>query len=255
MASVVVRSQKGFPVTAVIAKISDDKIVLRYCTAGDTPGEKIAPELKGMKVHAAPEATFTFEALRKRADWSDYALWVFPATSDFTVGEPLNVFAESVERKDPGVWFRSTQVTAAFRLFVPFANATTKEMGFAGVVGPEGKLVSNLGVTPTKEITFESVRKAVLPRIKISGSKSIEPNGVTELSIDVINEKGAVIPRDMTCYLECTAGYLAKQRVELKGGQGKVKFQALLLGSGDQARIKAGFKFVSGLEEHQIRIS
>ncbi len=94
----------------------------------------------------------------------------------------------------------------------------------------------------------DAVRASVMPGLTLSGPAGITPEGYADIQVVATNADGSIRSSvSSTVFLEEVNGYLPKRRVDLTGGVGQFRVGALGLVAGDTVRVKAGFRFYTGL--------
>lgn len=83
---------------------------------------------------------------------------------------------------------------------------------------------------------------------------TVAPGGTVEITVQSVDGYGSPVAKSSTIYLEPVYGYLPKTRVVLNDGVAKFKLMALGLDAGDTLRVKAGFRFVPGLDDLSIAV-
>lgn len=98
--------------------------------------------------------------------------------------------------------------------------------------------------------------KEALPGFTVtSGGGAIAADGYDTVEFKMTDVDGNTINHATEVYLESTGGYLPKQRVNITDGTGSFKVGALGMTSGDQFKVKIGFRNYTGVTDVDYTVS
>lgn len=179
-----------------------------------------------------------------------YSNWYLPMDNG-AFGKPYNWYSASYIGKDSG--FTCKDYVLA-QISAPYFNAPISECAVRINVDPKYGYRSNVSfdneILPEND-GFGSFIKQTMPIVEFTSTEfQIEPNGTIQVPFE-LNHRVTSEPwdREFTAFLECTAGYLPKQRVLVQNGAGSFKVTALGLDSGDEFKVKIGSRFYTGINE------
>jgi hypothetical protein len=198
----------------------------------------------------------TLEELQKNPGFTEQSLWTI--RQDFQVVDEnpvvnnnnlINIFANNVLDK-PFSWAKpaDSYYRVPLYIFVPKTENVTMQDFIYRIAECEDVNVEYVG-SSADEIIDESVRLSeLISDISLSStSTTIEPDS----SITVNVQTDTFIKQ---VYLEQVSGMLNKTRVSLTNGQGSFKLYSTGLESGDNIRVKAGFKNFSGIADITVPV-
>lgn len=188
----------------------------------------------------------TLRALRA---WFEPTVWVIPLATDGTPGIPVYLMAETLPaRATPDAYLSPFDVGPLCALFVPSAEAAIWECGFL-LYTKEG-LPLPAGFTEAS--TFDAMAASVMPAITMAAPAEMAPDQTGEVTLSV-TRAGLPVPSG-TVFLEATAGYLPKRRVQINNGTAQFRFSALGLEAGDEIKLKAGWRYIAAVAETIVRV-
>lgn len=232
-------------------------------------GDKISPHWAGAKLVAYSTLVLNYDDIAATAPWQDRSVWT--GTGRFLADLLLppakhtklwhNVTAETFNNKvRPTNHFMNQMRTSpldmgAFLMYVPFKDSTFDECGLHILSMIEGvPHLFNGEPIPEGETDPMTAQTSIMPRLSITGPATVKADDKTTLDIQLNDAAGNLIVRDGEAYLEAVSGYLPKTRVSLVGGKGRVGVHALGLEAGDDIRVKVGFKFWTGDDDHVLEV-
>ncbi len=171
--------------------------------------------------------------------------------------QPFNVFAMSRENK-----FTNRQCATLFlhtkpmgTVIVPFKDSPIEDwIVVFNMLEP-----SLIRVTPEAEvgetISLDVARYDHLPRVVFdSPAIEIAPDGSATVGLRLTKSDGAPAFNSAEVYVESTGGYLPRSRVAMQNGQGSVRVVARDLVAGESFKLKAGFKYFSGVSDCEVQV-
>lgn len=131
----------------------------------------------------------------------------------------------------------------------PFYNSTFQDsfltvMANDLVVEGDIEIIVDHGFDNTLDL-----RNYLLPHIKLTSEGTLTPNQPALIHAEVVDAEGNPYGGDMEIWFETINGYLPYTRKTTTNGTTSVKILALALETGDEIRVKAGTKFVTGLAD------
>ena len=88
-----------------------------------------------------------------------------------------------------------------------------------------------------------------------SGGGAIDADATDTVNFKMVDNDDTLIEEDSEAYLESTGGYLPKTRVPITDGLGSFKVTALGLESGDEFKVKIGFRNLTGVHDVSYTVS
>ena len=208
-------------------------------------GATLSKALAGKSIYIGDETRFDWPDFQAKNEVQDYSCVVFPLHHE-GIQAPYNRFIDTYLSKRSGQdEFQRTKVHTAFHLYVPEKGCAFTDCALHAFIGSDYPLISNVNAVAKG---VDAVRASVMPGLKLSGPAGINPEGYADIQVAATNADGSI--RDSvssTVFLEEVNGYLPKRRVDLVDGMAQFKVGALGLINGDTVRIKAGFRFYTGL--------
>tara|TARA_B110000495_G_scaffold90915_1_gene78547 strand:+ start:3887 stop:4969 length:1083 start_codon:yes stop_codon:yes gene_type:complete len=163
-----------------------------------------------------------------------------------------NAFALSANTKGhPLRESRRLGAPASLFVYQPFTdtNFTDCSLSFKYNKG-YGFSTNTTGWTVGDGYNYLTDMDSALPSMTVtSGGGSIDADGYGTVEFKMVDSDGATIDHATDIYLECTGGYLPKNRVSITGGTGSFKVGALGMESGDEFKVKIGFRMYTGLAD------
>ncbi len=199
---------------------------------------------------------FDCSDLRANAQWSDVGSWHIYRTSN-NVLYAENLFASTYSSKASSAQYaNATDRLPVAVVYVPWATSAIGDAHVFLQIDPESVLI------PGADVEIENYagnaadwRASLLPEVLLAGPETIAPDAVADYSIVV--GRGGV--RDTTCgadvCIETTGGYLPLQRVRAQSGQASFRLSAAGLLSGEQIKLKVGFRNYSALATKTVHIA
>lgn len=253
-------SKENFDVKAQVSKqvltvslVSEYEVeILTPDTLNNLPEAKKPNKIKKTKV--GPELKVKLEDMQAMTDWTEGSIFVFVLNvENLSISGPVNIRSETFNSKQSiKNWYESNSINSIFGISVPHKKANFEECGVYFNIGLKSKLnINQKAVEQHPRLT----REQIVPVIQMIAPPSIKADASADIKLIAKKASGGVFPHPITVYLEAVEGYLPKTRVELVNGEGRVKAMALGLETGDNMRIKAGFRFVTGLVEHTFKVT
>jgi hypothetical protein len=208
-------------------------------------GAALSQALAGKSIYIGEAAQFDWPDFQARNEVQDYSCVVFPLHFE-GIQAPYNRFIDTYLSKRSGQdEFQRTRVHTAFHLYVPEKGCAFTDCALHAFIGSDYPLIANVKAV-TKGV--DAVMASVMPGLKLSGPAGISPEAYADIQVVATNADGTTRSSvSSTVYLEEVNGYLPKRRVDLTGGVGQFRVGALGLAAGDTVRVKAGFRFYTGL--------
>lgn len=123
-------------------------------------------------------------------------------------------------------------------------------------VDPNYGYGSNVQIT--NELTPEEDRKEshnAFPRVRLALMDSVTQDGAYQIGVKMLERySDAIVPKDVTMFIESDAGYLPKKRVALNNGIGQFLIYPLYLSKGDKMKVKIGWRYYTGEDELIIEV-
>ena len=88
-----------------------------------------------------------------------------------------------------------------------------------------------------------------------SGGDAIDAGATDTVNFKMVDNDDTLIEKSSEAYLESTGGYLPKTRVPITDGLGSFKVTALGLESGDEFKVKIGFRNLTGVHDVSYTVS
>ncbi len=201
-----------------------------------------------------PPVKIELEELRARRDWSDFALWVVGV--DFYENRtfpPFNLYALTATTKnDPHQQALRDRRNYPIHIFVPTADSDFLGCSIVAYAHPDLGVTSNL---PTEERAWTGQPLVDRPALQITAPTTIPANGTVKARIGLRDHRNKPLARACEIHLETTGGQLARSRLPLDAGKGSVAVSASGLEPGERFKIKAGFRYYSGVAEHWFEVT
>jgi hypothetical protein len=220
-------------------------LTLEQATTVNYASDAISMTLQGQA------ATLNFAELASRADWGDfnlYALRFNPLVDAVLRRTPgvVNVFAQSLAGRRPlSELARDLTSSLLAQVFVPHAGVKSfDECQILFVTTSD--VTANVSLT---EIAAGSGDwRKQFTGLSVTGPKTMASGDTAEIDVQLTDGSGNALALPVTIDIEATAGYINKRRVTLdSSGKGSFKVRADLLDSGDSIKVKAGYRYYSGL--------
>lgn len=171
--------------------------------------------------------------------------------------QPFNVFAMSRDNK-----FTNRQCATLFlhtkpmgTIIVPFKDAPVEDwiVVFNMLEPTLLRISSGEAVEPT--ISLDVARYDFLPRIAFDDREvQVAADGAATIGFGLTDALGAPLTNDAEIHFESTGGYLPRSRISIVDGRGTVRVVARDLVPGETFKVKAGFKYFSGVDECLVRV-
>lgn len=192
-------------------------------------------------------------------EWCERANWMFLMNGDLPE-PPINVTLESYLGK-----FRSPRYlmlkgrNCPLQMIVPFKTRNVEDCTFSLCYNADHGFASNVAFRTDVEfadVTQNGYNLRFHPTLQLTGPATVTKDGTVALTVRLVDSEGGSLPgEEAEAYLECTAGYLPKNRVMVSGeGVTTVKFMALGLDKGDEARVKVGFRNFTGTSDLTLQV-
>jgi len=227
------------------------------------PGRLLAARHAEKTFSEVGYSTLLLDEVAGSPEWSDHACWLFPVsvlTSTLVPGAPLasfNQYPTSYMSKSSGARYPVVaRLAVPLRVYVPFASCDFSEASLLFTLNPAFGLIGNVkrGTRYTRE-KAEAVFDAALPKLTLEGDAEIRADGYANLTVRAVDAAGKPLAdADATVYLEAVSGHLPESRVSLSAGRAGFRIGALGLEPGQEIRVKAGFRFFTGLAEHRLQV-
>ena len=222
-------------------------------------GGLLANHLQGISFRELGSVCLDLDHVCDLHEGSDMARWMFPLQSSGAPALPYNVRALTCDNKVTGTrHLMVSQTNCALVVFVYFADLDFTEASFLVVGHPAHGAVGGLAdkakmIAPEDQVLY-SVKSE--PRIVLSGPESVAVGGEAEIEVKLTSSGGRTITGiDTDLFLETTGGHLPLTRVPMVAGKGKFRVTAPWNAAGDEFKVKAGFRHVSGLAEHALTVT
>ncbi len=208
-------------------------------------------------------STLHLDEVAGTPEWSDHACWLFPVsvpTSAQVPGVPLapfNQYPASYTAKSSGRRYGTVaRLAVPLRVYVPFAADDFSKASLRFTLNPAYGLIGN--VKPGTRYTPQEAGAAfgaVLPKLALNGDAEAPVDGYASLEVLAVDAAGEPLTgATAAVYLEAVSGQLPQSRVTLVKGSAGFRVGAPGLEPGHEIRVKAGFRFFSGLAEHRLRV-
>ena len=227
------------------------------------PGRLLAARHAATTFSEVGYSTLLLDEVAGTPEWSDHACWLFPVsvlTSALVPGAPLasfNQYPTSYLSKSSGARYPAVaRLAVPLRVYVPFATCDFSEASLLFTLNPAYGLVGNVnpGTRYTRE-KAEAVFDAALPKLALKGDAAVRADGYANITVCAVDAAGKPLTdADATVYLEAISGHLPESRVSLSAGSADFRVGALGLEPGHEIRVKAGFRFFTGLAEHRLGV-
>lgn len=182
---------------------------------------------------------------------------IFTFTIDPATGRvfaPTSNWTEGANRRSKG--YRTSVVMGrqlAAMVFIPERGTPFTECSVIGLCDERYGFKSNVPGWDIREKSSKGVTDAdiaeLLPTIRlVRGGGSLAADEVGTVEVAVCTNSGAILHDwDGEVFLEQTGGYLPMLRVPVTNGLGRFRVMPLGLDSGDQFKVKVGFRLFSGV--------
>lgn len=205
------------------------------------------------------------QVIKSHSGFADQTLWGIKDSvleqhkNGFVGQEPYAVVKEdlvpflvqSYTSKDP-------LFTSMFpvRIYVPGKEITADELNISMAVSDESLGAETNTVTGIEDITtIQSIENQPMWKQLISNIISSTTSTTVNVGDDIVVNISTSDPKVKEVYLEPVVGITNKTRVRLTDGQGSYIIKTSDLDSGDEVRIKHGFKWFTGVSEFTKIIS
>ena len=205
-----------------------------------------------IEMSIGPDSTsLTFAELAARADWWDFTLYAVrfnPVVDPGRVMLPgvTNVFAHTaVGKRSLSEVARDLNTSLLIQVFVPHRNV--KSFDECHVLFTAAQEVESNVTLTTIEPNAGAGRKQ-FTSLKLASPDTVAPGEVATIDVQLTDSQGMPLAIPVSIELEASAGYLNKRRLQLDDkGQGAVQVRADLLSAGDSIKVKAGYRYYSGV--------
>lgn len=172
--------------------------------------------------------------------------------------KPFNVFSMSRENK-----FTNQQCATLFMhtkpmgtIIVPFKDSPIEDWIVVFNMLDPALLRLSSGEAATPTISLDVARYDFLPSIRFDDQDvRVAPDGSVVLGFSLTDAQGAVLKNAAEIHFESTGGYLPLSRIAIEGGRGSVRVVARDLEPGESFKVKAGFKYFSGVDECLVTVA
>lgn len=104
-------------------------------------------------------------------------------------------------------------------------------------------------------ISLDTARDDLFPLVVFEKpTVSVSPGGEVVLQISLQDSEGRQLTNSAEIFFESSGGYLPKTRTAVVNGRGQIKVVASHLEPGDTFKVKAGFKYFSGVSDCLMRV-
>jgi len=226
--------------------------------------ERSAPdpiEIDGASWYLVDTSVFNLAALRNKREFADCTTFILGIDWDKSKWSyPIPLYAVSIDNKLTAHELVATKILppVVVGFNVPFADSTFDECSVTVNLFPQTGKCFVYGLPPEDiiESPYSSsglVRELVVfPRLTVSGPDAVPSGSDVEFQVQVTDAQGTPLTHDATIYLESVNGLLPKNRIRTSGGTATVKVLTTGLDAGDTVRLKAGFKFYSGIADKEV---
>lgn len=172
--------------------------------------------------------------------------------------QPFNVFAMSRENK-----FTNRQCATLFlhtkpmgTIIVPFKDSPIEDWIVVFNMLDPALLRISTGEPVTPTISLDVARYDYLPRIAFDEREvQVGADGAAIIGFALTDAQGAPLTNSAYIHFESTGGYLPMSRVAVESGRGSVRVVARDLVAGESFKVKAGFKYFSGVDECLVKVA
>lgn len=190
------------------------------------------------------DVSLDFNELKQHPGFADHTLWVLSEAKQ----KWIPIFAETAINKETLSEYAKDNGNLLASLFVRLATDSLDDCCLSVALSTDSTLdVGENVVTPAESTA--SIYGLAFPQLQI-GEPTFE-NGIASFPIALLDENGAPLSQTATAYCEATIGALLTSRVNLVDGVGSIKVYVNGLG-GTAGKVKAGFKFFSGVAERSF---
>jgi hypothetical protein len=191
-----------------------------------------------------------------KGEWADYSNWFFLFEGGRLANSPISAFTDSfISRAKSMRYLLKGNTSCVAQLIVPFANRKVKDCSVSVCYDQRHGMSSNVAFSEADfvAVTQNRYNGRFFPSLRLTGPVVILKDQLTYLDLELINSDGELLDEETAdVYLESTAGYLPKTRVQ--AGQIKIPVMALGLLAGDEIRVKVGFRNFTGVAEHTMTV-
>jgi hypothetical protein len=184
---------------------------------------------------------------------SDAAVWVCGIDYDGHLHPFYNSIAhETATKMHPMRSVRLIGAPSVLFVYQPFADVPLTECSMTlkhnVALGFRSNVSGWTAPVNLQDYSYLGDMDEALPKLALlSGGGDIGVDQKQVVSVELRDAAGQKIARDAVIYLESTAGYLPKQRVNLAAGDGSFPVMATGLSPGDSFKVKVGFRNFSGV--------
>lgn len=241
-------------------------------------GESYEEVLEGIDIHMSWEGrrfyrystlTLDIDQLRKLPSWQDRSVWtgsgqyipdsLFPRSNHIKLWH--NITSETTSNKVvPTNHYLHTLRTSpidigSFLLFVPFKNSELMDCSIHILSMIDG-IPHLFNGHPVGGDAIDPLQSQMIamPKLAIDGPDTIEVDGNASLKIQLTDHSGSPLKKECIVYLEAVSGYIPQQRIQLIDGVGYARVMAIGLLPLERMRVKVGFKYWSGDDEHAMTV-
>jgi hypothetical protein len=222
-----------------------------------------------LSVPAQNKTAFTinidYNLIKSNIAFADQTMWaisdnIFDSIKDgvpYTVTEDdiVSVFTKTLISKTPFISSQDIDCSKCpIQIFVPSKNSTINDIT---IIVPSKDTNDVVDVISTVDETDVVVSNTTLPLLNavispitvISSKTTLNPDDTTILTVTTSDTSITEV------YAEAVFGIITKTRISLTNGVGTVGLSALGLSSGDQVRVKFGYKLFTGVADYTNTIA
>ena len=250
-------------------------------------GDGVSQPVSGAKLHAAMPAEIkgSYEDIKDKlfscisyawidptdpsisgGELGDMACWTIGVRQDGRINRAFNAIAASYQTKaHPLRTSRQFGGPAALFVYKPFESDGFDEcsltLKYNKAFGFSTNVLDGWTVGANEKELFKSydyvghLHEAFPHFVVTSGGESITADGSDIVNFKMVDNDDTLIEEDSEAYLESTGGYLPKTRVPVTDGLGSFKVTALGLESGDEFKVKIGFRNLTGMHDVSYTVS
>lgn len=214
-------------------------------------GAHLRQDLEGRRYVERSAVTFDISTIGGQMEAR--TVWSVSMTRDRDFLAPINRTAETLAgRIGTRAFLASRDRIQVASICAPFDVDTLDACTVLLALNPEHGIVANFDAGPS---ALDIPDFKVMPQLSVQGPAECGPGETVELSLALLDgPTGAFVQGPVKLIAEDTAGYLPHRRVTIEAGEARLRWTALGLHPGEEARIKIGWRLWPSAAEHTIRV-
>jgi len=191
------------------------------------------------------DVSLDFTQIKASPNFADHTLWVLSEYKQMWV--PL--FSETFINKESIANYARQNGNLLALLYVRLASDNLADCSLCVSIHKDSTLDAPGKITQVD--SARAVYDTIFPKLAIGDP--VTQDSVMTFSINLLDAEGVPLNKDAAVFCESTVGALLTPRVQIVNGVGVAKVEVLSL-DGVSGKLKAGFKFYTGVAEKNFTV-